>query len=225
MTGSIDAGLEQYLAGFLTPERRARIEAVLGQRTRRLAVVLEDVFQAHNASAILRTCDALGLQDVHVVEARNRYRTNPQVDLGASRWLTVHRHASLDACLTALRQQGYRLLAASPHAQGQAPEEVDVTSPTAVLMGTEEQGLSSAALAAVDGCVRVPMYGFTESLNVSVCAALILRELGRRLRQQPSAWRLSGSEQAALRLEWYRRSIRGADLIVARRAADAAAPP
>jgi tRNA (guanosine-2'-O-)-methyltransferase len=161
----------------------------------------------------------LGLQDIHVVEARNRYRTNPQVDLGASRWLTVHRHGSLSVCVACLRQQGYRLLAASPHGEGQTPEEVDITSPTAVLMGTEEQGLSPAALAAADGWVRVPMYGFTESLNVSVCAALILRELGRRLRQQPCLWPLSDPEQAALRLEWYRRSIRGADLIAARHAA------
>jgi tRNA (guanosine-2'-O-)-methyltransferase len=216
VTDGASAGFTEYLAGLISPHRRERVEQVLAHRTRWLTAVLEDVYQPHNASAVLRSCEALGLQDVHVIESRNRYQVNPQVDLGASRWLTVRRYPDLANCVQALRERGYRLLAASPHEDGQQPEQVEVSRPLAVLLGTEEEGLSPAAVAAADGCVRVPMYGFTESLNVSVCAALILRALSRRLRLEPTPWELTESERAELRLEWYRRSVRGADLLEAR---------
>jgi tRNA (guanosine-2'-O-)-methyltransferase len=224
MTGNAAAGFTEYLAGLISPRRRERMEQVLGHRTRWLTVVLEDVYQPHNASAVLRSCEALGLQDVHVIESRNRYQVNPQVDLGASRWLTVRRYPDLAGCVQALRERGYHLLAASPHEGGQEPEQVDVGQPLAILLGTEEEGLSPAAVAAADGSVRVPMYGFTESLNVSVCAALILRELSRRLRQEPVAWELTETERAELRLEWYRRSVRGAELLEARFRVDESGP-
>ena len=201
--------LTDYLAAFVSERRRGRMEEVLAERTRFIAVVLEDLFQPHNASAVLRSCDCFGVQDVHIVEGRNAYRVNADVDMGASGWLTMHRYGDMDAGLRALRQRGYRLVAATPHRDDCSLDDLPVDRPLAVLFGTEEAGLSDGALAAADEYVRVPMYGFSESFNISVCAALILRELTGRLRAAGGDWGLSAEEKAALRLEWYRRSVRG----------------
>jgi len=213
----------EYLTQYVSPARRARIETVLGQRTRLVTVVLEDVYQPHNASAVLRSCDCFGLQDVHIVEGSNPYLINQDISLGAAKWLTLHRHAGLDECLAALRQSCCRLVAATPQDADCTLDELPVGGPTAFLLGTEESGLSAAALAAADLRVAVPLLGFTQSLNVSVCAAILVREAVARLRASGTDWRLSVAEQEALRLEWYRRSIRGVRHLEARFAASRAA--
>ena len=189
------------------------MEQVLAFRTRYLTVVLGEVYQPHNASAVLRSCECFGVQDAHVIEGRNPYRVNPDVDMGASRWLTLFRYPDTGSCLAALRERGYRLVAATPRRDDILLEDLPVDHRTAILFGTEETGLSREALEAADGFVKIPMCGFTESLNLSVCAALILCELTRRLRASGLDWRLSEEEKQALRLEWYRRSVRGAELL------------
>ena len=152
----------------------------------------------------------LGVQDVHVVEAGNSYEVNADVALGASTWLTLHRHEGLQSCLKWLGRRDCRLVAATPHQADCTLDELAMDEPTAFMLGTEETGLSPAALSAADVRVRIPMYGFTESLNVSVCAALMLRDAILKLYAGSREWRLSAEEREALRLEWYRRSIRGA---------------
>ncbi|MCK4543523.1 MAG: TrmH family RNA methyltransferase, partial [Spirochaetales bacterium] len=114
----IQRDLINYLIGFITPERHARMQAVLAKRTRYLTVVLEDLYQAHNASAVLRSCDGFGVQDVHIVEGRNSFRVNEEIALGTAQWLTLHRYKgrqnnSREAVKT-LRKQGYRIVATSP---------------------------------------------------------------------------------------------------------------
>jgi tRNA (guanosine-2'-O-)-methyltransferase len=208
--------LVDYLTQFVTPGRRARIDHVLENRTRHLTIVLEDLYQPHNASAVLRSCDCFGLQDVHIIENRNAYRVNPAVDMGASRWLSLARYDesgvdNTERCLAALKARGYRLLAASPHGEAAALDAVDVSARTAILFGTEELGLTATATAAADGCVRVPMFGFTESFNISVCVALILGWMTRKLRETPIDWHLSEAEKQELRLRWLKQSIRGGE--------------
>ena len=216
------AALADYLATHITPHRLRRIDEVLGQRTRWLTVVLEDLYQPQNASAVLRTCECLGLQQVHVVEDRNEYSVNRAVSLGAARWIdVVHWRAAegrtIDACCQELRRRGYRLVAATPLADAVSVDDLDVTrAPVAVLFGTELGGLTPAAQARVEEGVHIPMCGFTESFNISVSAALVLRELSRRLRASGADWRLSQEERAELRLAWLRRSIRHCEELEAR---------
>ena len=207
-----------YLRDFVSERRRARIETVLAERTRWLTVALEDIYQPHNASAVLRSCECFGVQDVHIIENRNEYNLNPGVDMGASHWLTLRRYREEGAdnttpALAALKERGYRLYATTPHRDDLLLEEVPVDRPVAMLFGTEESGLSDRALAAADAYVRIPMYGFTESFNISVCAALTLRELSSKIRRDGVQWALSEGERDALRLAWYRHSIRGVELL------------
>ncbi len=209
--------LTAYLSGFVSAPRRRRIEQVLAERTRWIALVLEDIYQPHNSSAVLRSCECFGVQDVHIIENSNEYNPSPQVDMGSSGWLTLHRYDegidNTELAIAVLRERGYKLVATTPHRDDCLLEDLAVDQPLALLFGTEDTGLSERALAASDAFVRIPMYGFTESLNISVSAALMLRELTRKMRVENRAWQLSGNEEAELRLQWYRGSIRGVELI------------
>jgi tRNA (guanosine-2'-O-)-methyltransferase len=173
-----DPGLADYLSRFVTPDRLERFGEVLAERTRYITVAVEDIYQPHNASAVLRTCDAFGIQDVHIIENRNIYRLNPSVELGTAQWLTLHRHRgpenNTEAAINHLRSTGYRIVATSPHARQQELEALDLNAgPVAVLFGTEKEGLSETALSLADEYVAIPMYGFVESFNISVSAALV----------------------------------------------------
>jgi tRNA (guanosine-2'-O-)-methyltransferase len=215
-----DRQLLQHLLEYLTPQRQLRFAEVLDQRTRRITVVLEDMYGSHNIGAVLRTCDAFGIQDVHVIEDTREFQLEPEVALGSQKWLTLHRYREVPdprgACVAALRQAGYRLLAASPHAGAPAPEEIDVSVPSALLFGTEKDGLTSELQALADGAVRIPMCGFVESLNVSVAAAVCLYPMVNRLRRGPSGWGLTEAEREPLLLEWVRKSVPHVEALEAR---------
>lgn len=212
-------GRAEYLGSFLTDSRKARIDRVLEERTRYLTIVLEDIYQPHNASAVLRSCECFGIQDVHIVEDRNIYTVNRDVALGAAEWLDLIRYRALDGksvrtCCGQLRAAGYRLVAASPGEESAVGlDDISVESPLAVLFGNEEEGLTAAAREEVAEHLRIPMFGFTESFNISVSAALVLRELTRRIRSSRVSWRLSDEEKLSLRLQWYRRIVKGSDLL------------
>jgi len=216
---SLQAALLQHLSGFLTTGRWQRFQEVASARTRHITVVLEDIYQPHNASAVLRSCDCFGIQDVHIIENRNAYTVNPDVALGSSRWLSLHRYNRQDdntmQCIQALRDKGYRIIATTPHARDTEIGLIDLGSPIALLFGTELNGLSDTAIQAADGYARIPMAGFTESFNISVSVAICLYELSGRLRRtcEPSLWQLSGNERQALLLEWVRQSLKRADLL------------
>ena len=204
------------LGETITEHKRSKIAEVLDERTRHLTILLEDIYQPHNASACLRSCECLGVQDVHIVESRNEYRPNTEVAMGSSKWLSMHRYHSTEACLATLRSQGYRLVATSPAADGHDLTTLPLDQPLAIMFGTEEQGLESDTLAAADMTLRLPMYGFTESYNISVTVALTLARLTERLRESGVTWELSDEEKEALTLEFYRRIVKRHDLIEAR---------
>ncbi len=214
----LKAAVVAHLGSFLGADRRVRIEEVLAQRTRCLTVMLEDIFQPHNASAVLRSCECFGLQDVHIVEERYRYRVNPDVDRRASQWLDLFHYRApeghnTECCLRALQGAGYTLVAATPNQHDRRLDELRLDGRMAIMLGTEEEGLSDQALQAAQVRVQIPMYGFTRSFNLSVSAALILRELSRQLRGNQRDWGLSEAEKLELRLKWYRRDLRGSELI------------
>ncbi len=214
----IDHGLVTYLSQFVTPERLSRMNRVLGERTRYITVMVEDIYQPHNASAVLRTCDCFGIQNVHIVENRNQYRINPGVELGTAQWLTLRRyrdgdHNTPDA-VQALRSAGYRIVATTPHTDQLEPDTLDLgAGPIALLFGNEPEGLSDTALELAEHHLVIPMFGFVESFNISVSAAIILNVLTRRLRASGISYHLSPEERDALLLEWLRSSISRSDAL------------
>lgn len=210
--------LIDHLQQFITDNRWQRINEVLNQRTRFLSVVLEDLYQPHNASAVLRSCDCFGVQDVHIIENENSFNPSQGVTIGSDQWLSLHKYKegggqNTKQCYQQLREKGYRLIATTPHEDDVTIDEVPLDQKTALIFGSELTGLSDFALKEADGYARIPMAGFSESFNISVSAALCLYELSTRLRKGESGWMLSEEEKTDLRLEWIRKSVRAADKI------------
>jgi tRNA (guanosine-2'-O-)-methyltransferase len=210
-----------YLAQFATAERFASFQRVVAQRTRYFTAVLEDIYQGHNASAVLRSADCFGIQDVYVVEDQHEYKVNQEIALGASKWLTLHKYdpasGGVEQVMADLRKQGYRIVATSPHANDVLLDEFDVTRGKAALFfGTEQNGLSPTVMKHADEFVRIPMYGFTESFNISVSAALVMRHITSEMRRKNLPWQLPEEQQNQLLLAWLKDSVKHADLILER---------
>ena len=207
----MDPGLFEYLNSFLTEERKAAFERVLSTRTRFLTVVLEDLHHQHNASACLRSCDCFGLQDVHIVERTNEFRPNAEIARGASNWTTISRYRYManpvETCVDQLRSAGYRVVGTSPRDEFPSIRELPFDQKTAIVFGNEHRGLSDQMYEAVDGCVRIPMVGFTESFNISVAVAVALYEATGRLREGRDDWQLTDEEKQELRIEWLKTTL------------------
>jgi tRNA (guanosine-2'-O-)-methyltransferase len=212
------AALTAHLERFLSPERITRLGGVLENRTRYITLVLEDIYKSQNASATIRTCDALGIQDVHIIENHSPFSLDAKVTMGSCQWASLHRWReqgadNTQACYAALRDQGYRIIATAPGPASCTLDEVSLERKCAFVFGNEEQGLSAAAIDGADVRVSLPMYGFTQSYNISVSVGMVLMHMSVRLRSSAIDWRLSEDERAALRLEWYRTVVRSDDLI------------
>ncbi|MFP4256949.1 MAG: TrmH family RNA methyltransferase [Desulfobacterales bacterium] len=210
-----------YLSGFVTRDRLQVFERVLENRTRYIAVGLENIFQPHNASAVLRSMDCFGIQDAHIIENEYQYRVNPDVALGASKWLTLIRYNkeadNTMAAIRRLRSLGYRIVATTPHGRHVSLPDFDLHKGKAALFfGTELEGLSQTLLDNADEFLSIPMYGFTESFNISVSAAVILNDLVCRLRASGLKWQITHEEKQELRLQWLRQSVKRSDLLVRR---------
>ena len=195
--------LYESASQLFSPHKRQLFDKLVLNRTRHICVVLEDIFQPHHASAVLRSCDCFGVQDVHVVENHNKYAPNSDVTMGSDKWVDFYKHPDILQTYDQLRQKGYRIIATLPHENDTLITQLDISQPTALVFGTELTGLSQEAIDHADGYVKVPMYGFTESFNISVCAALSLFYLTERMRANPSIhWQLSPLEQITLKLYW-----------------------
>jgi tRNA (guanosine-2'-O-)-methyltransferase len=209
--------LLDYLNAFVSENKKNKFDTLICHRTRHITIVLEDIYQPHNASAVLRSCDCFGIQDVHIIENENTYEVNPDVALGASKWLSLFKYNkeknNTFNCLNTLKERGYRIVAATPHINDFAPDNLPIDTPFALVFGTELNGLTAEALAMADSFIRIPMYGFTESLNISVSAALLLYALTERLRKSGISWQLSEEEKTDIRLLWVKSVIKKADLI------------
>lgn len=196
----------EYLLPMISDHKRELFLRNIASRTRYLTVVLEDLYQAHNASAVLRSCDCFGVQDVHIIENRNKFAVIDDIVLGSAKWLTLRRYRESShntvACLQQLREKGYTIVGTTPHEQDTELENMEWEGPVALVFGTEKSGLTPEALAACDRFVKVPMVGFTESLNISVCAAICIHHLAHTLRRSAQPWALSPAEQQELLVEW-----------------------
>ncbi|MEO0794845.1 MAG: RNA methyltransferase [Verrucomicrobiota bacterium] len=197
------AALQERL--ILTREHERRVQdmrRVLTERTQHLSVVLEDIFQPHNSSAVLRTCECFGVQTVHVVEISRKFKISNQVAMGGAKWIDVERYQSTTPCLETLRDNGYQLAAATLRPEAIPLDEIPLDRPLAILIGHERRGLSQEAHEAADYWFKLPMHGFTQSYNLSVFSSLCLYELTQRLRKTKLSWRLSAEEQERIFTRW-----------------------
>lgn len=211
--------LLNHLKGFVTDERSQKIKGIAEFRTKYITVALEDIYQSQNASAVLRSCECFGVQDVHIIENRNTYQVNPDVALGANKWLNIHRYNrpginnSLTA-ITQLKNAGYRIVATTPHEQDKNLEYFDLSAgKTALFFGNELEGLSEEMINSADEFLKIPIYGFTESFNISVSVAIILHFISFQLRNSNIHWQLSENEKIDLQIQWLKKSIKESESI------------
>lgn len=204
----IDPGLIQYLEEFLTPKRKALFDKVLEQRTNHFTVATEDVYQLHNTSAVMRSCDVFGIQNIHVVEERNLRRIDREIAMGAQKWVSINRYHNSRECIDSLREKGYQIVATTPTGNAFNLNDFDISKPSAIFFGTEKNGLSPEVMAEADQFLKIPMTGFTESLNISVSAAIILQQVTWELRKSEISWKLNESEKNAVKFEWLNKSFR-----------------
>ena len=218
----VDMDLLDYLETFLTEERKQRFKDILKYRTRYLTIAAEDVFQLHNASAIVRTCDVFGLQDVHLIEGRFGERVDKNIAMGAQQWVDIKRYKTAKDCLRSLKSDGYKIVATIPAGNAIALDDFVVNEKTALFFGTEKEGLSPEIVREADDFLQIPMVGFSESLNVSVSAAIILQQLSAQLRASDLPWQLNKEEKLEKQLDWTKKTIKNVDQIIERyRAASA----
>lgn len=208
--------LFEYLKNFISEDRLAVFEQVIAERTRHFTVVTEDIFQIHNTSAVMRSCDVFGIQDLHVIEERFGQDIDTEISLGAQKWVNLYRYQNAETCLKTLKQQGYQLIATTPNVDSQFLEDFDISKKTAFLFGTERDGLSEKVMAQADGFLKIPMYGFSRSLNISVSAAIILQSVVSRLKASPVSWQLSEEEQISIQIEWMKNTIKASEAIIER---------
>jgi tRNA (guanosine-2'-O-)-methyltransferase len=197
-----------YLETFLTDNRKEKFLRILENRTNHFTVAIEDVFQLHNTSAVMRSCEVFGVQQLNVVEERYGKNIDKEIAMGAEKWVDINRFETITNCIATLKENGYQIIATTPHQNDCLLEDFDISKPSAIFFGTERNGLSEEVLDAADGYLKIPMVGFTESLNISVSAAIILQHITSRLRESTVNWKLSEEEMLEKRIDWARKSIK-----------------
>jgi len=212
----IDIAYLEFLENILTENRKERFLNVLKNRTRHFTVAVEDVFQMHNTSAVMRSCEVFGIQELHVIEQRFGKRIDKEIAMGAQKWVDINAFDSITGCLDNLQSRGYQIIATTPHEDDCLLEDFDISKPSALFFGTERDGLSEEILKRADGFLKIPMVGFTESLNISVSAAIIIQNLTERLRKSNIQFRLSDEEIIEKRLQWAKNTIKDIKRIEAR---------
>ena len=205
------------LSGFLTEARKQRFAEVLAQRTHWVTAVTEDLFDPHNISAVLRSCDGFGIQSAHIIEVNNPYRLSPGVSKGAAKWLDIERHSDTVHALRDLKSRGYAICCTTPHTDDTTPEALPLDRPVALVFGSEGPGITDTARSEADHFVRIPMFGFTESFNISVAAALTLQTVTRRVREREDLdWRIPASDHPRILGDWAARTVKDAPRLLER---------
>lgn len=213
----INTKLLTYLEGFVTDKRKNLFRNILQDRTRHFTVVLEDIYQQHNASAVIRSCDIFGIQDVHLIENKYKSKVSRHIAKGSQKWLSFHNYKedtnNTLECLNTLKSKGYQIIATSPHNNSSILHDFDISKKSAFVFGVEKTGVSDLVINNADGILKIPMVGFTESLNISVAAAIVLENLSYKLRNSTLDWALTNEEQKILYASWIEKTIKNVDEI------------
>ncbi len=217
-----DATRNKLLIGHFSPyisdHKKEFLELVLNQRTRHITMVLEEIYQSQNASAVIRTCECMGIQDIHIIENEVKYSVNRRVLKGSYKWVDLIKYKSAKksgaaTCFEHLKKQGYKLLVTDPSPDGMSIYDVPLNEKLAIVMGNELHGTSKFALSQADMKVRIPMYGFTESLNISVSAAICLNTLVPKMRASEIPWQLTEEEKEVIKLQWLRKMMKRPEIM------------
>jgi tRNA (guanosine-2'-O-)-methyltransferase len=212
----VDIAYLEFLENILTDNRKERFLNVLKNRTKHFTIAVEDIFQMHNTSAVMRSCEVFGIQELNVIEQRYGKSIDKEIAMGAQKWVDINAFDRISGCVDSLKAKGYQIIATTPHENDCLLEDFDISKPSALFFGTERDGLSEEILQKADGFLKIPMVGFTESLNISVSAAIIIQNLMHRLRNSDINWELSEEEILKKRLQWARSSIKDIKRIEAR---------
>ncbi|CAL2079107.1 tRNA (guanosine(18)-2'-O)-methyltransferase [Tenacibaculum sp. 190524A02b] len=216
----ISKELLTYLEGYVTDKRKNLFHKVLAERTRHFTVVLEDIYQPHNASAVVRTCDIFGIQDIYAIENKYTNKVSRHVAKGSQKWLDFHRYRedgnNTATCFEDLKSKGYQIIGTTPHNDSCYLSDFDVTKKSAFVFGVEKEGISDYVKEHADGFLKIPMVGFTESLNISVAAAIILQDVTSKIKQADMniAWQLTLKEKEVIYMEWIQKTIKNVDKII-----------
>lgn len=208
--------LLDYLQNFITEERKQRFSEIISQRTNHFTVAMEDVFQMHNTSAVVRTCEVFGVQQAHSIEGRYGKRLDEKIAMGAQKWVDVFRYDDTQKCIDTLREKGYQIVATTPHKDAYLLNDFDISKKSAFFFGTEKEGLSEKVLAQADTYLKIPMVGFTESLNISVAVAIVLQQLTDKLRRSNLKWQLTDEERYSVLEQWTKISVRNVNDVIKR---------
>ena len=178
----IDIDYLNYLENILTDNRKEKFMKVLENRTNHFTVVVEDVFQMHNTSAVMRSCEIFGIQELNVIEQRYGKSIDKEIAMGAQKWVDINAFDSISGCIASIKSKGYQIIATTPHENDCLLDDFDISKPSALFFGTERDGLSEEILKEADGFWKIPEVGFTESLNLLVSSAFIMQNILNRLR-------------------------------------------
>lgn len=204
----IDLDYLNFLENILTDNRKERFLKVLENRTKHFTVVVEDIFQLHNTSAVMRSCEVFGIQELNVIEQRFGKKIDKEIAMGAQKWVDINTFDTISDCIDTIKSKGYQIIATTPHENDCLLDDFDISKPSALFFGTERDGLSQEILEKADGFLKIPMVGFTESLNISVSASIIIQNLTNKLRNSDINWKLSDAEILEKRLLWAKSSIK-----------------
>ncbi len=204
----IDLDYLAFLENILTDNRKERFQQVLSKRTNHFTIAMEDIFQLHNTSAVMRSCEVFGIQQLNVIEERYTKSIDKEIAMGAQKWVDVNRFDSISGCISSMKSKGYQIIATTPHENDCDLDDFDISKPSALFFGTERDGLSEEVLQNADGFLKIPMAGFTESFNISVSAAIIIQNLMSRLHKSDIKWQLSEEEILEKRLQWAKNTIK-----------------
>ncbi len=204
----VDLAYLNFLENMLTDNRKDKFLKILENRTNHFTVVVEDVFQMHNTSAVMRSCEVFGIQELSIIEQRYGKTIDKEIAMGAQKWVDITSFDDVQTCINTIKERGYQVIATTPHENDCLLDDFDITKPSALFFGTERDGLSAEILEQADGFLKIPMVGFTESLNISVSAAIIIQNLMSRLRKSDIKWQLTQEEMLEKRFTWTKNSIK-----------------
>lgn len=206
----------KHLAPRLTPERWAKIQKVVALRTCEVTPVLENIYDRGNTSAVFRSAEAMGFQNVHLIEPGERFKESARVTAGADKWLDIVRFKQTVPAVANLREKGYQILATHLDSTAKPLAEMDLTKPTAIVFGNEKDGISSEMIELCDASVILPMRGFVQSYNISVAAAIAFQTIASARDRAGRGGTLSESEKRILEAHYCLRTLDNAAEILQR---------